>query len=105
MGQYFLVVNLDKREFLNPHEFGDGIKLLEFGCSANGTLTGLTILLRRSNETGGGDLQDFNEFTGRWAGDRIVIIGDYDESGLYDEARKSYRDISKEVNKLVKEVC
>jgi hypothetical protein len=39
MGQYYLIVNLDKKQFLHPHKCGDGLKLLEFGTSANGTLT------------------------------------------------------------------
>jgi hypothetical protein len=56
MGQYHLVVNLDRKEFIHPHRFGDGLKLLEFGCSADGTLTGLAILLACSNGRGGGDL-------------------------------------------------
>jgi len=25
MGQYYYVVNVDKKEFLYPHKFGDGI--------------------------------------------------------------------------------
>ena len=54
MGQYFKVFNLDKKEMLSPRLFHDGEKLLEFGCSANGTLTGLTILLRQSSGVGGG---------------------------------------------------
>jgi len=33
---------------------------------------------------------------GRWAGDRVVLIGDYDESQLWDEL-PTYRNISKEV--------
>src|SRR5437868_2760036 len=56
MGQYYLIVNLDKKEFLRSHDFGDGAKLLEFGCSANGMMTGLAILLADGNGRGGGDL-------------------------------------------------
>lgn len=33
---------------------------------------------------------------GRWAGDRVVLIGDYDESGLWKEL-PTYRNISQEV--------
>lgn len=33
---------------------------------------------------------------GRWAGDEVYLIGDYDESGLYEESRK-YRNISREL--------
>lgn len=94
MGQYFKVVNLDRREFLNPHAFDDGLKLLEFGCSSMGTLLGLTLLLRSSDEGGGGDfgnrgtvLPSMWERVGSWAGTRIVIAGDYDAPGKWiDEA-------------------
>ena len=33
---------------------------------------------------------------GRWAGDRVSLVGDYDESNLWDEL-SSWRNISKEV--------
>jgi hypothetical protein len=33
---------------------------------------------------------------GRWAGDRVALVGDYDESKLWDEL-PSYRNISAEV--------
>jgi hypothetical protein len=36
MGQYYLIVNLDKKQYLHPHRFGDGLKLLEFGASGGG---------------------------------------------------------------------
>ena len=29
MGQYHYTVNLSKKEFINPHKLGDGLKLLE----------------------------------------------------------------------------
>ena len=110
MGQYFKVFNLDKKEKLTPHRFHDGQKLLEFGCSSNGTLTGLTILLRQSSGVGGGDfvwgnqgrLQDRHLFPliGSWAGDRVSIVGDYDDSNIYFD--ESYKDISKEVVELMR---
>lgn len=106
MGQYFYVLNLDKRQYLNPHCFGDGLKLLEFGCSSEGTMTGLTLLLRKSTEGGGGDFNSDGyreegipyrnsiEIVGSWAGDRIAIVGDYDDSKLYQEARESWQNVS-----------
>jgi hypothetical protein len=33
---------------------------------------------------------------GRWAGDRVVLVGDYDESNLWEELA-SYRNISREL--------
>ncbi len=120
MGQYFLVVNPDRKEYLNPHCFGDGLKLMEFGCSSYGTLTGLTLLLRVSDETGGGDFGPAQrQSTGRWAnegdpanlssgllgawaGGRVAIIGDYDGSKLYQQAMEDFRNISHEVIDLMR---
>lgn len=88
MGQYHEVVNLDKREKLHPHALGDGLKLMEFGCSSDGTMTALAILLAGSckgGARGGGDVEYTHPMSsvlvGRWAGDRIAIIGDYAEDG------------------------
>jgi hypothetical protein len=97
MGQYFVLVNLDKREFIHPHEFGTGAKLWEI-CRNN--IAGvLPFLLRQSNEGGGGDIQKNYKNAGRWAGNRIVVVGDYDKSGLYDRAKEEFKEISKEVKK------
>ena len=105
MGQYYLIVNLDKQQFLHPHKCGDGLKLLEFGCSANGTLTALAILLADGNNRGGGDLRSHNAIIGSWAGDRIVIAGDYADEGkftedpsrtLYRVAHDEYQDVSRQ---------
>ena len=82
MGQYYNAVNLDKEEMISPHSFGDGAKLLEFGLNACGMMLALAILTSDGNGRGGGDLHvtegvdDFN-LVGSWAGDRIVICGDY----------------------------
>lgn len=117
MGQYYKIVNLDKRESICPHHFGDGAKILEFGHGGL-TMTALAVLLANSNGRGGGDLMvraaDYKNPTpaetanqiridavsGRWAGDRIVVAGDYAEETdrgedskqkLYDQ---DYVDIS-----------
>jgi len=133
MGQYYYIVNVDKKEFIHPHKFGDGLKLLEFGCSSNGTLTGLTILLADGNNRGGGDLRSDNPIIGSWAGDRIVIAGDYADGGkflpkitkkelqriakesysegyqqpdrvnLYHLAQENFRDVSEKVIEAMKE--
>lgn len=107
MGQYFMIVNLDKREFLHPHKLGMGLKLWEI-CANHGAGV-IAYLLRKSDEGGGGDQNDENaKWAGHWAGDRLVVIGDYDSSGLYNEVRGEkeamneqlpYRDISLEVRK------
>jgi len=112
MGQYYKVVNLDKRQYLHAHQFGEGLKLLEFGCSAGGTMTALALLLASGNGRGGGDHPSKNPLIGSWAGDRIVIAGDYGDVGLYTDdpdinlytaASRDFEDISARVKSLVDE--
>lgn len=114
MGQYYLIVNLDKKQFLHPHKCGDGLKLLEFASSANGTLTALAILLADGNNRGGGDLHSEHPIIGTWAGDRIVIAGDYADEGkftadpsrtLYHVAHDEYEDISRQTLRAMADDC
>ena len=55
MGQYFYIVNLTKREYIDPHRLDCGLKLIEI--VASDVLNVLGLLLRQSCETGGGDIQ------------------------------------------------
>ena len=84
MGQYYVIANIDKKEYINPSILGSGIKLMEFGMDGQSAMTGLAVLLASSNGQGGGDLRiqsnsPFIHIPGRWAGDRIVVAGDYDD--------------------------
>lgn len=101
-----MIVNLDKHEFLHPHKLGMGLKLWEI-CANRGAGV-IPYLLRRSNESGGGDVDFDTDWAGHWASDRIIVVGDYDESGLYQKVRDGekvmneelpWRDISLEVRK------
>lgn len=92
MGQYFMLVNLDKREYIHPHDVGHPAKLWEICANNLGGV--LLFLLRQSDEGGGGDICKDYPAAGRWAGDRITVVGDYDSSNLYDTARREYTDIS-----------
>jgi hypothetical protein len=90
MGQYYKIVNLDKGQYLKPHNFGQGAKLLEFGSSGSGIMLGLAVLLADGNGRGGGDLNDdklkprLKKLVGSWAGDRIVVTGDYADAGRFE---------------------
>ena len=112
MGQYHMVVNIDKEQTLDPHKFGSGLKLMEFGNDGQSILTGLAVLLADSNGRGGGDLRCNKPIVGSWAGDRIVITGDYGDEGkwvegeernLYHHAQENYADISNEVIEAIVE--
>lgn len=84
MGQYHWPVNIDKQEYLYPHTLGSGLKMVE--CIWNtGVPAALITLLACSHMRGGGDVK-FEDYArvriaGRWAGDRIIMLGDYTEPG------------------------
>jgi len=94
MGQYFLAVNTTKKEFLHPHKFGSGMKFQEFTNDSMSLLAGMAHLLAQSSD---GVAWDNPDITGRWIGDNVLIVGDYDESKLFDIAYDCYTDISDEV--------
>ena len=78
MGQYWIPVNLDKKEYIEPHKLACGLKLWE-QLANEGVGRALVILTAAMPEArGGGDLTP-NPIIGRWAGDRIAIVGDYAE--------------------------
>jgi len=103
-----MVVNLDKREFVDPHKLGTGLKLWEQLANHPGTSAALIILCAAMPQArGGGDLdldqnwhgpertfpehgatpgpmpEDYaviaKRTVGRWAGNRIALVGDYAE--------------------------
>ena len=94
MGQYFIVANTTKKEYLHPHKFGSGLKFLEFTLDGFSVMSGLAHLIAQSSD---GVADDCEMVTGRWIGDHIVIVGDYDNSGIFDDAKSYYEDISNAV--------
>jgi hypothetical protein len=95
MGQYFKAVNLDKKEYVCPWAIGGMAKLWEW-C-ANNQAGIFPFLLRKSNEGGGGDIQEEYKTAGSWEGDKVALVGDYDESKLWDRLETEYTDISQQV--------
>lgn len=111
MGQYWYVVNLDKKEFVHATKLGAGLKLWEQLAAHPGTGAALIVLCAAMPvPRGGGDFDltenwhgperevsgkhstspgpmpdDYSAIAkrtiGRWAGDRIALVGDYAEDG------------------------
>lgn len=75
MGQYYCAVNPKKREFLSPHDFGNGAKLMEHSYIGNSFLNAVESLL----SDGGG-----------WHGDPLVWAGDYGDKGAFLEGEKPF---------------
>ena len=62
MGQYYRAFNMDKKEYVQPHAYANGAKLLEHAYINNDFLGVVTTLLKKE-----------------WKGDRVIWIGDYFE--------------------------
>lgn len=77
MGQYFLLVNEDKREYVSSRDIGGGAKLWEWIVNINecGVITSMLM--------------------NGWSGDRIALVGDYDKSKLFGKAYNLYKNTSK----------
>ena len=92
MGQYFILVNVDKKEYINPLDLHSGMKYVEMIWSIPKIWW---FLLRMSNRTGGGDVDVGSyKYLGRWALDRVVVVGEYDSSDLFKETKLSCKNIS-----------
>ena len=113
MGQYHVLVNLDKKEIVTPHGLGLGLKQYEHIGEFNGTLAdAMYILMMTSPSRGGGDFPSTN-ISSRWVGDRVLILGDYTQDSdvqsipnagsLYGESN-SYTDITDMVAEAFEQV-
>ena len=93
MGQYHLLVNSDKKEYVSPRDLGYGAKQLEhIGFIGDLPLVQyLLTMCSRSRGFGDISLTESNEaILARWAGDRVFILGDYTEAGDVPKVRQAH---------------
>jgi hypothetical protein len=69
MGQYFYLVNLDKKQFVHAHEIGNGLKI--------GEQTGWKYSTEEAAKLLVADRSEKHPLIGEWKGDRIGFAGDY----------------------------
>ena len=80
MGQSYVIANLDKKEFLDPHGLGDGSKLQEFAFREHGpTNVAIALLLAGRPTFSEVDRELVGRRAGSWCGNRIAIVGLYDD--------------------------
>jgi hypothetical protein len=93
MGQYHLLVNSERKEFVNPRMLDMGMKQMEH-CGFLGDLPFIQYLLTTASPGRGfGDfsLNDDREFIGRWCGERVFILGDYTEENDVPKVRYAHK--------------
>jgi hypothetical protein len=77
MGQYWILVNLTKGEYVEPMR---GLKLCEIAGTPAMMWVLTKLLADESNDPSGGDFGD-HPMVGRWAGDSVLFAGDYGRPG------------------------
>ena len=104
MGQYHKLYNLDKKEYVHAHRIDNGLKLMEQIGWPRSTSTALFLLIANSNGRGGGDAAP-HPMIGRWAGDRVLVQGDYaepnDPAYTPEETLEQFTDISADIAGLL----
>jgi len=114
MGQYWVAVNLDKKEKIDARKLGCGLKLWEQVANQNPGAALIILCAALREERGGGDLSLDSSVAkrtiGRWAGDRIALVGDYAKDtdlAPEHEASKIYEaewtDISEDVLRVIED--
>lgn len=78
MGQYYVAVNVDNMEHVQPHTYDNGAKLMEHSYIGNNFVEAVEFLLI-----------DDGENKARWSGQRICWAGDY-ASALEGEEENLY---------------
>ncbi len=91
-----MAVNVTKKEYVRSWDIGGFAKLWEWCVSHTAGI--FPYLLRKSSGRGGGDIEfESPYFAGRWAGDEVYLVGDYDDGDLYEKAKREYHNISHEL--------
>lgn len=113
MGQYHKLVNLDKQEFVDPHGLGLGSKQYEHTGFDGSLADAMYVLTMTSPAEGGGDFP-MTEMSGRWVGDRVLIVGDYTKPNaipgyensetLYALARDKFTDITPQMRDAFEQI-
>ena len=67
MGQYYKCVNLTKKEVIEPHDYNNGLKLMEFSWEGNEVVKVLEYMLATD-----------------WKGDEVYVCGDYADEDYYN---------------------
>lgn len=107
MGQYHILVNLDKKEIVSPNGLGLGLKQYEHTACEGSLSDAMYLLVMSSPAQGNGDFPLVEGLSGRWCGDRVVIIGDYTTQDsapeipyaetIYQIANETYKNITPDI--------
>ena len=106
MGQYFLITNDSKKEFLDPFEFPCSEKFPSILCNEfmSQALLWLTVDSKHSTWE---NLKQYHysfKYVSSWSGDKYFMYGDYEQEEESSLIRTNYNNISIEVAAMLFEM-
>ena len=75
MGQYYFIINVDKKQYLHAHKYDNGLKLMEWSWVGNRLSNKMAHLMKKT-----------------WKGDRVYVVGDYADLEDYEGDSKNWHD-------------
>lgn len=94
-GEFHVIVNLDRNEYLDPSVFGDSSEFHGLFGGRFGGVAAMAMLLKTSRP--GAD----DQVVGRWIGDRVMVLGEYSDPELFENTIVSGNDISLDVFRVM----
>src|SRR3954470_1511544 len=96
MGQYYMMINKTKKEYIRLWDLGGSGTCIDWSLARTAGIFPYT--LKKISRGDGEDIGLKNpKYAGRWAGDEVYLVDDYDKSKHYATAQSAYHNISKEL--------
>jgi hypothetical protein len=100
VGEYFIVANFGKEQFLNPWKIPSSERFPSIITNSYMS-TAIAWLVCGSNSSWYNQVKKrgfyLRKYLGSWYGDKLDIVGDSDEEDLYGSIRNEFQDITIEV--------
>ena len=100
MGEYFIVANFGKEQFLNPWKIPSSERFPSIITNSYMS-TAIAWLVCGSNNSWYSQVKErgfyLKRYMGSWYGDELDIVGDHDEEDLYSAIHNEFQDITIEV--------
>ena len=100
-GQPFIIINLNRQEYLDPLHWGHGATLNEIANARHGVMRALAYLTAVGGHLGAGGIPTNCPWFGAWAFNTVALVGPLFDLGggyiPYANAKEAYRDVSHQV--------
>lgn len=94
MGQHYIAVNPELREFVDPCDIGGFYKLYEWCANPQAGIFPYLLCDTGDDPATVKRVGERPAYLGRWRSCPVCLLGDHDQTGRYQEVWDRYRNIS-----------